>query len=194
MTLISKRAIRCLGIAESFVRDSKISILAGIVMRGDLIVDGVTFTKITLGGLDATDGVAKIFKNLGRNDINIIMIGGAIIALYNIIDIEELYRHLTIPIICITYKESKGIERNLKRLPNADKRIEIYRRLGARKKITLKTGYSVFARWCGLSEKEVKVLLNKFTRFGRVPEPIRVARLCARSVLKFIFANRLELQ
>jgi len=186
MSFISKRAIRCLGIAESFVRSEGVSILAGVVMRGDLIVDGITFTKISLGGLDATDGVIRIYENLDRSDINLIMIGGAIIALYNIIDLEKVYHHLKIPIICVTYRRSEGIEENLRRLPEANKRIEIYRRLGDRREMVLKTGYRVFVRWYGLREREVTTLLNRFTRFGRVPEPIRVARLCARAILKFI--------
>ncbi|MEM0259499.1 MAG: DUF99 family protein, partial [Thermoproteota archaeon] len=48
MVSLSKKAIRVLGIAESFRETSKKSILAGVVMRGDFLIDGFSFSFVTL--------------------------------------------------------------------------------------------------------------------------------------------------
>ena len=53
---IAKKGLRILGIAESF-SSGKNSILAGVVMRKDLRIDGFSFTTTTVGGMDATDSV-----------------------------------------------------------------------------------------------------------------------------------------
>jgi len=179
-----KRGIRCLGIAESFSRRLwDRSILAGVVMRSDLIIDGVSLTTIEVGGLDSTEGVLRIFRALRRRDINLLMINGTIIAWYNVIDLHKVHEELGLPLISVTYEESKGIEDNLRRLPRGEERVKIYRRNGEREEVTLKTGYRVFIRRLGLGKKEARLLLNKFVKEGSVPEPLRVARLVARGAL-----------
>ena len=40
-----KKAIRALGIAESFRKEDRYSTLAGVVMRSDLIIDGFVFGR-----------------------------------------------------------------------------------------------------------------------------------------------------
>ena len=52
---LPKKGLRALGIAESFSGRGH-SILAGIVMRKDLKIDGFAFSRVTMGGMDATDG------------------------------------------------------------------------------------------------------------------------------------------
>ncbi len=58
-----------------------------------------------------------------------------------------------------------------------------YARLGARVSVRLKTGFEVYVRVLGMTADEARILLNKFTLDGRVPEPVRVARLAARAAL-----------
>jgi len=185
---VSKKGIRVLGISESFRKGiSKKSVLAGIVMRGDLLIDGFAITTITVGGLDATQGVLNIYNILNRKDINAIMLNGVIIAWYNVIDLEKIYNKTKIPIIAVTYEESeekldKYFKENFPE--DYEKRIEIYRRNGEREKIQLKTGYTVLVRYLGMRRDEAKGLLNKFTRQGAIPEPLRVSRLLARTLMQ----------
>ncbi|MCA9450353.1 MAG: DUF99 family protein, partial [Candidatus Omnitrophica bacterium] len=47
---IAKKGLRTLGIAESF-SGSPESVLAGVVMRKDLRIDGFRFTTATVGGM-----------------------------------------------------------------------------------------------------------------------------------------------
>ncbi len=180
---VHKKGLRALGIAESFAgRDS--STLAGVVMRKDLQIDGIALTRITVGGMDATAGVLRIVENLGRQDVNFLMLSGGIIAWYNIFDPQEILECTGIPILMVTYEESEGLEEDiLRHFPGDETRLEAYRRLGTRMPFTLSTGYTVFLRSWGVSEISAAALCDAFTRDGKVPEPLRVARLVARSVI-----------
>ncbi len=182
---LNKPGIRALGVAESFRQGQKWSMLAGVVMRSDLVVDGLAIGKTSVGGDDATAAIASLFRRFKRNDINLLMVSGAILSLYNIIDVDELSRKTKLPVICLTFKETSGIEGSIKRhFPErAAQKLEAYRRLGKRTRFTLVSGHRVFARSSGLEKDEAKAILDRFTKQGSLPEPIRVARLLARAAL-----------
>jgi len=61
---LEKQGIRGLAIAESFSQTSKKSVLSGIVMSTDLVIDGFVFGHSTVGGDDATDVYYPCMKNL----------------------------------------------------------------------------------------------------------------------------------
>ncbi len=186
MVSLSKKAIRALGVAESFHETSKKSILAGVVMRGDFLIDGFSFSFVTLRGNDATSSVINLYTKLNRKDINVLMLGGVVISLYNIVEVSKVYESLKIPIIAITYNESEGLEEHIIRnFPNNyQEKLEAYKRLGKREKLVLKTNKEVFVRTEGIDLESCKTLLDRFTLNGKIPEPVRVARLLARSLLR----------
>jgi hypothetical protein len=153
-------------------------------MRADLRVDGVAYARATVGGDDATEGVLKLYEQLGRGDINAVILSGAVISWFNIIDIQEVFDKIKKPVICLTYEESPGLERYIREyFPNPEEKLRRYQRLGQREIISLKTGYEVYIRALGATAEEARVLLNKFTLDGRIPEPVRVARLAARAAM-----------
>ncbi|MEM3383754.1 MAG: DUF99 family protein [Nitrososphaerales archaeon] len=181
---IEKKGIRALGVAESFKKgQSKRSVLAGIVMRSDMIIDGFIFGSAEIGGDDATDEIVNMFQRLKRNDINIIMLGGSVISMYNIIDIDSLGLKTNTPVISVTFEESKGLEQHIKHhFPNSwEKKLSAYNKLGVRDAIKLHTNYTVYIRTYGISSEVSKRILDKFTIQGAIPEPIRLARLLARA-------------
>ncbi|MEM3586589.1 MAG: DUF99 family protein [Candidatus Jordarchaeaceae archaeon] len=178
--------IRVLGIAESFVKGkSKRSVLSGVVMRGDLQIDGFAFATITVGGMDATDGVIKIYRNLSRNDINYLFLNGCVISWFNIVDLEQVYNKLSVPLICVTYEESEGLEKYLKEYFNDwEERLKTYNRLGVRERTKLKTGHEIYIRYIGIDRAEAVRVINKFTFQGSVPEPLKTARLASRAIIR----------
>ncbi len=184
MTLhVNKRGVRVLGIAESFLKARPSSRLAGVVMRKDLRVDGFGLAKISVGGDDATEGVLKIFEGLERSDINALLLNGSVISWFNIVDLDLVHEETGLPVISLTYEESEGLEGYIREyFPRPQEKIEMYRKLGAREPLQLKTGFVVYARFLGATAEETKGLLNSFTLEGKVPEPLRVARLLARSI------------
>lgn len=198
---LNKPALRVLGIAESFERPcalfadpvsttpsppaSSRSMLAGVVMRADRRVDGLAYARASVGGDDATRAVLEICRRLDRRDINALFLSGAAISWFNIIDLVAVFEEVSRPLICLTYEESEGLEKYLREyFPEPEEKIERYRTLGGREKIRLKTGYDLFVRVHGATVEEARILLNKFTLDGRVPEPVRLARMAARAARK----------
>ena len=187
---VNKKGIRVLGIAESFTREEEKSVLAGIVMRSDFVIDGIAFDRITVGGLDATEGVFRVFDSLRRADINVMMLNGCVISWFNIIDIHAVYERLRIPLICVTYEESEGLEGHIAAHFDArerEARIEAYRRLGIRVPVRLQNTFEVLIRFLGVERAEAAAVLKKFATHGKVPEPLRVAKIAARAALRTIY-------
>ncbi len=187
---VHKKAIRALGISESFTKGvSEKSILAGVVMRSDMMIDGFTFSTVEVGGMDATERILEMYRNLKREDINLLLLNGCVISWYNVIDLNRLTEETGLPLICVTYEESEGLEKYFEELFPADKeeRIRIYHNNGPRNILRLHTGYDVYIRFLNMSHDEAKHILGKITSHGAVPEPLRVARLLARSVMKNLY-------
>ena len=183
---LDKKGIRVFSIAESFKKENSVSVIAGVVMRKDLIVDGVIFGNVTIGGNDATDRIISMIRTLQRNDINLILLDGIIISLYNIIDGEEIFKTTNIPVIAITFKDSIGISQSIKNnFPNNyENKIEIYNKLTEREKIILKTGKFLFIRNWGISIEDSINVINAFLIQGAIPEPVRLAKMIARAYLR----------
>jgi endonuclease V-like protein UPF0215 family len=186
---IPKKGLRSLGIAESYSGREK-STLAGIVMRKDLIIDGVAFSRVTVGGMDATSGVLKIIEALDRRDINVIFLSGCVIAFFNIIDPQKVTEYSGLPVICITYEDSAGLEEDIRHhFPGDMQRLDTYRRLGERTPYALQKGLTVYLRSWGISIQDAGRLCTAFTKEGKIPEPLRVARLSARAAHEFVREN-----
>lgn len=181
-----KKGLRALGIAESFRKgEGERAVLAGVVMRGDLQIDGFGLSTITVGGLDGTEGVLEMFEKLDRTDINVVLLNGCVISMFNLVDIFEVFDKIKIPIICVTYEESEGLEKYFEEFEDSEARMEIYKKLGERTAVELHTGHEVLVRAAGIEEeRDVRALLDRFTLQGAVPEPLKVARLLARSAYK----------
>jgi endonuclease V-like protein UPF0215 family len=183
---LEKKGLRGLAIAESFRQNSTRSILSGLIMRRDFVIDGFVFGSATLEGNDATDQILHMYEELSRFDISYLILSGLIISMYNIVDVKKLHDSLQIPIIGITYNESDGIEGAIKHhFPKSfESKINEYKKLGKRERITLHTSYDLFVRYEGCTIYEVKQLLNELTLQGSVPEPLRVSQLLANSLLQ----------
>ena len=183
---LEKKGLRGLAIAESFKQNSTKSVFSGIVMRRDFVIDGFVFGSATLEGDDATDTILKMYDELQRPDISYVLISGLIVSMYNIIDIKKLSDSLKIPIIGVSYHDSSGIEDAIKHhFPNSfESKINEYKKLGEREKITLNTSYDVYVRKEGCTLNDVKHLLNDLTLDGSIPEPIRVSQLLAKTLLE----------
>ncbi|MEM3086504.1 MAG: DUF99 family protein [Halobacteria archaeon] len=180
-----KPGVRALGVAESFRKRGKKSLLAGVVLRSDGPVDGVALESATVGGMDATDGILRLHRALRRDDVPLLFLGGCVISWFNIVDLERVHRETRIPLVCVTYEESPGLEGHLRDLfpEDGEERVALYRSLGKRERFRLATGHDVYARFLGLTRKGAQEWLDRFTRHGKVPEPVRVARLVARAAL-----------
>ncbi len=184
---LNKPALRVLGISESFVCSRSTSTIAGVVMRADLRVDGMAYAHATVGGDDVTDAVLSLYRQLDRSDVNALLLSGVALSWFNILDLERVFEETQRPLVSLTYEESPGLEKYIREhFQSPDEKLHLYHKLGGRQRVQLRTGHEVFIRVWGATLDEAKILLNKFTRDGRVPEPVRLARLAARAELKVL--------
>ena len=176
-----KKGVRVLGVSESFQRDDERSIAVGVVMRGDMRIDGFGFCEPEVGGTNATEQLIAMYSRLGREDIRAWVLGGCIISWFNVVDSVELHEATGVPVVCLSYNPSEGIEKFFREYFPDDwqSRIELMDRGGQRQEVSLKTGHSVFLTTSGITLDQARKLVNQFTLDGRVPEPIRVARIIA---------------
>ena len=186
---LEKKGIRGLAIAESFSQDSTKSVLSGIVMSTDLVIDGFVMGNSTVGGDDATDAILDMYKKLDRPDVSFLLISGIVISLYNIVDVKRISEKVDLPVIGVTYEESPGIEEAIKHhFPESyDSKLAEYSKLGSREKITLHTSHNLYIRNEGCTLLEAKQLLDKITLQGSIPEPLRIGQLLASTLLKAKF-------
>jgi uncharacterized protein len=177
---LPKSGLRALGIAESYTGRSH-STLAGVVMRKDLRIDGFSFGTVTVGGMDATDTILRMIHDLERRDINVILLSGCVIAWFNVIDPGRIETESAIPVIGVTYEDSDGLLDDIQcHFPSDTLRIAAYRQLGDRQAFGLHTGQTIYLRAWGMSFADAARFCDDFTLEGKIPEPLRVARLCAR--------------
>ncbi len=183
---LEKPGLRVLGIAESYRGrhdDGARSRLVGVVMRRDLRIDGFGVEEATVGGTDATEAVVRLVSSLGRDDLNLVMTSGSVIAWFNVIEGEEVRRRTGLPVVSVTYEPSDGLEEAIARhFPGDEERFARYRSLGERVPVALSTGLTSYLRPFGLTLAEAARAVDLFTLDGRVPEPLRVARLIGRGL------------
>ena len=109
------------------------------------------------------------------------------IAFFNIIDPMQVHDRTGLPVICVTYEESAGLEGDiLHHFPGDTIRLGAYCRLGARTPHTLPDGPTIYLRSWGLDPADAGRLCTAFTCEGKIPEPLRVARLTARAAHGFV--------
>jgi endonuclease V-like protein UPF0215 family len=179
---IPKKGLRALGIAESYAGREH-STLAGVVMRKDLRIDGFCFGRVMVGGTDATDTVLRMIRDLDRRDLNVVLLSGCVIAWFNILDPGRILDESGIPVICVTYEESEGLLDDLRHhFPGDEVRVQAYLRLGERVPVDLGDHRIIYLRAAGIGYPDAARLCRDFTLEGKIPEPLRVARLCARQI------------
>jgi endonuclease V-like protein UPF0215 family len=181
-----KPATRLLGVAESGLIGASQTILGGVVIRKDLLIDGLVWNKVTLRGTDSTRAIIQMLMWLARADLNGLMLHGTVVAGYNIIDMDQLFKSTSLPIISVTKQPHEELKVHLKStFPSEWKeRWEIAQRNGEIKSMEIEPNSCVYVQFKGCEWDVVKGVIKGFTYFGGIPEPIRVARMLARALIE----------
>lgn len=179
---------RALGVAESYGHGDERSVLCGAVVRADRVADGFAFAECTVGGTDATDAVAALFRDLGREDVRHLLLAGVAPAWYNLFDLHRLHDRVDRPVLSVSFEDSPGLEPALREAfdgPALDDRLDRYRSLPPRRPVETPAG-RLFVRAVGVDDPTAaEVVRAHVTEGTRRPEPVRVARLAARAARAF---------
>jgi endonuclease V-like protein UPF0215 family len=163
-------------------RRTREAILASVLLKETEIED-VKIIKVTVDGLDATK---KFAKTLTKWKFDAVMLAGISFAGFNLIDPTTIYEQFRKPIIIIsrTKPDNRKVKRALQRhFEDWEIRWKVFEKLGPIYEVfTLGGEAPLYVEAVGADIKWISGLILALSLCGRVPEPIRVARLIARGL------------
>jgi len=179
-----KPGARALGLAFSDAEST--STCAGAVVTAAGRLDGLALAACSVGGLDATDAVVRCWRRLGREDVRAVLLAGVAPAWFNLLDLDAVHDATGVPVLSVSFEDSPGLEAAL-----ADafegrplrRRLDRYDALPPRRRVPVDAaGADLFVRSVGAdADRAAEILRATVPDGGRRPEPLRVARLCARA-------------
>ncbi|WP_254831178.1 DUF99 family protein [Haloglomus salinum] len=177
------QGVRALGVAES-TGGGRRATVAGSVVRADRTFDDLVLDSWTVGGTDATDTVIDCWEHLDREDVRYLLVAGIAPAWFNVLDLRAIHDATERPVLSVSFEASEGLEPALRDAfgddPEAlEVRLATYDRQPPRERVEV-NGETCFVRAVGCEAAEAREVIDAFTPEGGRPEPVRVARLCAR--------------
>jgi len=182
-----KPNVRILGIDDAPFRFGDAETEAvGVVVRAPSYVEGVMMTHVAVDGRDATARLAAMIgRSRYRDNLALVLLDGAALGGFNVVDIAALHAETGVPVATVTRDEpdAAAIERALRaRFPDADERLAVLRRQKISKVATAHKPIYVSA--AGIGMRELAEAIKLCTVRGAIPEPIRIAHIVATAVKK----------
>jgi len=158
------------------------TLLAAVLFRGLKIVDA-KIAKITVDGLDATKKFTEI---LNEWKFAVVLLAGVSFAGFNIINPTIIHEKFEKPVLVVsrTKPDNKAVKQALQRhFKDWKTRWKVFKKLGyVYEVVTLADEPPIYVEPIGASVRWTCNLIQALSVCGRVPEPIRVARLIARGL------------
>ena len=182
-----KAQSRILGVDDApFTFADEFVPVVGVVVRAPSYVEGVLTTRVHVDGTDATEVVAAaVNRSRYRKGLALILLDGAALGGFNVVDIEALHESTGVPAATVTREKPDlaAMERVLRRkLPDWERRLEILRR---KELIRVETAHKpLYAAVAGVPPRDLTEAIRRCTIRGALPEPVRVAHLIATAIVK----------
>lgn len=189
----TKEQVRVLGVDDAPFRFSDGTVLViGVVVRLPSYVEAVMRTSVKVDGADATAQLeALVRRSRYREQLKAVLLDGIALGGFNIVDLDALHRALRIPVITVTRdrpdlaKIRAALE---KYFPDAQER---YRTLSQHPLHAVRTAHQpIYVSTVGMPLPQAAELLTLATVRGAIPEPLRLAHLIARGVVRGESAGR----
>jgi endonuclease V-like protein UPF0215 family len=150
-------------------------------IAGSVIKD-VRVGCITVDGLDATE---VLLNNLENWEYDVIILGGATFAGFNVMDVENVYKTTGRPVIVFSPKYP-DIDATLnalrKHFPDWRQRWSRYEKLGELFELVIDDYPPIYYEVVGESREFAEKVLREQAILGRTPEAVRIADLIAKGV------------
>ena len=179
-----KPHLRVLGIDDGpFTFEEGRALFTGVMVRLPSYVEAIAIGSVEIDGTDATEQIAEMLTSYGWKGIHAILIDGAALGGFNIVDIVELSERTGIPVITVTHErpDMDSIKEALK--SHFDMWEERYHVLESREihEISVEEG-RVYISFHGTDLKGAKEIVRKSIVRGLTPEAIRLAHMVGRAV------------
>lgn len=150
-------------------------------LAGSVIQD-IKLARITVDGLDATD---VLLSKLVGWEYDVLILGGATFAGFNVVDVENVYKTTGKPVIIYSPK-MPDMEATLsalrKHFSDWEMRWARYEELGELHELRIRDYPPVYYEAVGCSTEYAEHVLTEQAINGRTPEAVRVADLIAKGV------------
>lgn len=179
--MILKREARVMGFDDGPIKPGeKVSIIAGVVIRGKEYVDRILTAKIKVDGLDATEKILELAqKPKHRGQLRAIFLNGISFAGFNLADIKKISQATQLPVIAAMKNPNamkfKAVASNFS---DKEARLKIIENAGAIHSLKIGTNTTYF-QCAGISPKDAEILLRNSIVRATVPEAVRLAHLVA---------------
>lgn len=173
-----KSQVRVLAIDDSpFTFDQATTDVYGVVVRIPGYIEHVLSTSVEVDGGDATGKVLELVDGTGIvEQLKCVLVDGAALGGFNVVDIEEVNRKTNVPVITVTRDrpDMESIEAALKKhFEDWEERLEA---LASQELREVDTGHNpIFISVVGMDVQEaIEVIKSSIVR-GAIPEPLRIA-------------------
>ncbi len=179
-----KPHIRVLGIDDGpFTFDEERALFSGVLMRLPNYIEGASLSSVGVDGEDSAEKITEMVEGERWNGmLHAILIDGAALAGFNIVDIDALSDRTGVPAITVTSErpDMESIKQALKaHFKEWQGRYEMLERREIHE-IGVPEGI-VYISFSGTDLKGAKEIVRKSIIRGLTPEPIRVAHIIARA-------------
>jgi hypothetical protein len=149
-------------------------------------MEGVMVSSCQVDGEDANDAITSMVRESRfYEQVRMIMVDGAALGGFNVVDVRALSKDLGIPVLTISRDEpDMGTIRTALTAHFADweRRFEIISRNHVRP-VEIPDG-RVFVTSEGIGDKEADAMVRRCTVRGCLPEPVRLAHLVATALVR----------
>lgn len=167
---------------SSGVKASRAPLIA--VLTKGFFISKVAAAYLKVDGLDATEVMIGLEERL-KGEEDVIFLHGVAYAGFNVVDIQRLWRRVRRPIILVLRSKPnpKAVKRALmKHFRDWEERLQIISQAGAPKTFEISPGTPLFFEAIGIEAEEAQAFIRGFTIFGKIPEPLRIARILAEAL------------
>ncbi len=162
-------------------RDVSIPVI-GVIMKGSSAFEGCLQGSIMIDAFDVTTPLIELIETSShKGQLRVIMTDGLTLAGFGIIDIHSLVEKTGIPVIAITSRFpdfNKIKSALLTHFEDGKERWDLLKRAGTPIHYP-KT--NIYLQIAGMPVNSAFQLIEYTTCYGRIPEPVRIAHLIARS-------------
>ena len=182
-----KDQIRVLGIDDGpFEFGQARTHIVGVAARLPCYIEGVMVSDVAVDGLDSTDVIIRMLgPSRYLEQLKLIMLDGAALGGFNIVDIRRLNNELGVPVATVTRDrpDRAEIERALrKHFDDWQVRLDM---LAQAEIEEYDTGHRpIYVGRVGIDREELAEILGASTVRGALPEALRVAHLIAAAMVK----------
>ncbi len=166
----------------AFARDDRTAPVAAVVVVLPGYVEAVRVGEVEVDGRDATDRLVALARALGPLDgVRAVLLDGAVVGGFNVLDLDALHRALGVPVVAVTRRppDFARIRAALARWFGRDA-ARRGRLLRAHPLFPVPTGERpILAAAVGCRRADAIALIRRATVRGHWPEPIRLAHLIA---------------